>query len=110
VEWQSIGGGRIIAGKLDELRKALDEYYGALTMLKEGMSVRIPEKPDALKLLEKCEAFGIPLVAGGLLNQPHIWLLEVGVIRNERELRERLESLSASGGDNVAVSGQNTAY
>lgn len=97
------GGGRILAGKLKELEDALDEYYGAIAMQQEGMNVPIPEKPDALKLLEQCEVFGIPLVAGGLMSQPHVWLLEVGVIRRHRQIREMLESMEASGGDNAAI-------
>lgn len=93
------GGGRILAGKLKELEIALDEYYGAIAMQSEGMNVHIPDKPEALKLLEQCEVFGIPLVAGGLMSQPHIWLREVGVIRNQREIREMLESMNAGGDD-----------
>jgi hypothetical protein len=103
VDWTAIGGGRILAGKLKELENALDEYYGALAMQREGMSVQIPDKPEALKLLEQCEVFGIPLVAGGLMSQPHVWLLEVGVIRRHRQIREMLESMEASGGDNAAI-------
>ena len=76
------GGGRIVEGKLKELEDALLEYFGAMNMLQEGMSVPIPEKPVALEKYEQCLALGLPLVAGGLQSQPHIWLLEIGVIKN----------------------------
>jgi len=48
----------------------------------------MPEKPEALILLEQCEALNLPLVAGGLMDQPHIWLILVAVIREEKRLFE----------------------
>lgn len=87
------GGGRIVGGKLKELENALVEYYGAMNMLQEGMNVPIPEKPVALEKYEQCLALGLPLVAGGLQSQPHIWLLEVGVIRNV----QMIQALSTNG-------------
>jgi hypothetical protein len=71
-------------------------------MQMEGMNISIPEKPDALKLLEQCEAFDIPLVAGGLMNQPHLWLREVGTIMKFREVRQMLEEANTSGGEDVS--------
>ena len=42
--------------------------------------MEIPEKPEALLLWEKCQAIGVPLMSGGLVDQPHIWLEELAVI------------------------------
>ena len=50
------------------------------------MQIKIPEKPEALEKFEQCEALGLPLVAGGLQDQPHIWLMEIGVILNVRNV------------------------
>jgi hypothetical protein len=80
-------GGRYVGGKLKELEDALLEYFGALNMLQEGMKVDIPEKPEALEKYEQCLELGLPLVAGGLQDQPHIWLLEIGVIRNVLQIQ-----------------------
>ena len=44
------------------------------------------EKPEALVLLEQCEKLHIPLVSGGLLDQPHIWILEVGQVIETRDI------------------------
>jgi hypothetical protein len=81
-------GGRFVAGKLTELEEALIDYFGAQNMLTEGMVVDpMPEKPEALTKYEQCRDLGVPLVAGGLQDQPHIWLLEIGVIRNVLEIQ-----------------------
>jgi hypothetical protein len=79
-------GGSVVEGKLNELRVALQEYYGGLNELKVGLRKEPPEMPEALKLWKKCKKLGIPLVAGGVLEQPHIWLLEVGVVTEVEEL------------------------
>jgi hypothetical protein len=41
-------------------------------------------------LYEQCRDMGIPLVTGGLMDQPHIWLLEASVVKQETELLESL--------------------
>jgi hypothetical protein len=45
----------------------------------------VPEKPDALRLYDQCKSTGLPLVAGGLLDQPHIWLMEYEACDQERK-------------------------
>lgn len=90
---QQTSGGSLVAGKLQELEKALEEYYGARNELKEGIANISLDKPEALLKLEQCEMLGLPLVRGGLMDQPHIWLLEVGVVKNVREKFELLETL-----------------
>lgn len=81
-------GGSDLARGLDELRLALYDYYGALNEVKtlsesnpsSVATVKVPEKPEALVLWEECQALELPLVSGGLIDQPHIWLEEVHVV------------------------------
>lgn len=89
---RSIGGSRITGG-LEALRSALYDYYGAINELKTlseaqpnlASTVKIPQKPEALILWEQCQALGLPLVDGGLEDQPHIWIEEVAVIRDAQQ-------------------------
>ncbi|MCX6064853.1 MAG: hypothetical protein NT121_03750 [Chloroflexi bacterium] len=64
----------------------LEEYYGALAELKAGLNVPIPEQPEILQYVEMCEENNIPLIAGGLLDQPHIFLIEANIARAKREM------------------------
>jgi hypothetical protein len=54
----------------------------------------MPDKPEALEKLEQCEALGIPLVSGGVMDQPHIWLMEVGVVVKMRATFAMIEAAS----------------
>lgn len=42
----------------------------------------VAEKPYELKKYEQMKETGLPLVAGGVQDQPHIWLAMLGTIRN----------------------------
>jgi hypothetical protein len=56
-----------------------------LNQLRAGLEVAPEErfgKPDELKKYEQMKALGIPVLAGGVQDQPHIWLEMVGVIEN----------------------------
>ena len=80
-------GGSIIGGYLDELTQELRDYYGALNELKQGLTVKkIPERPEALKRYERCQSTGLPLLSGGLQDQPHIWLMEYDVVDNIKRI------------------------
>ena len=71
----------MIAEGLDKLETALHDYHGAINQLAEGLNVtEPPEKPEALALWEQCQALGLPLISGGVIEQPTIWLQEVSVI------------------------------
>jgi hypothetical protein len=82
-------GGSSVAQGIEALREALYEYYGAISELKMlsesqphlASTVKIPDKPEALVLWEKCQALNLPLVAGGLIDQPHLWLEEISIVR-----------------------------
>lgn len=79
-------GGSIVGERLELLAEALDEYYGLLNQVRTGLKLEEPlVKPEGLLLAEKIETLGLPLLAGGLLDQPHLWLLEYGVILQKRK-------------------------
>lgn len=54
--------------------------------------VKVPDKPNSLRRLEQCQALGTNLVEGGLLNQPHLWLLEVAVIKEVQTIYQLQQS------------------
>lgn len=74
------GGGRKIARGLEALEKELHSYYGVLNEIRMGINSKPPEKPEALVMWNQCQAIGLPLLSGGTMDQPHIWLQEVAVI------------------------------
>jgi len=51
----------------------------------------------ALIRYEQCEAMGIPLVQGGLLDQPHIWLMEYGIVKHALLIWEAMQSRPSEG-------------
>jgi len=83
-------GGRLIGGDLSKLREAISNYYGALSEIREGHKVPLPDKPEALYLYEQCKEMKMPLVTGALRDQPHIWMMEWRVCDNEVSLWETL--------------------
>jgi hypothetical protein len=87
-------GGRAVAAKLEALRNALYDYYGAINELKVLLesqphtlpNIVIPEKPEALKLWEQCNTMNLPLYDGGVMDQPHIWLEEWAIVKEVHDL------------------------
>lgn len=68
-----------------------------LNLLKAGLKVAPDErqdKPDELKKYEQMKALGLPVWAGGIQDQPHIWLEMVGVIENTIKLFEVMSRAS----------------
>lgn len=51
----------------------------------------MPYKPDILKSLEQCEAFGALPETGGIEDQSYIWLQAVAVCRNIRAIHKALK-------------------
>ena len=84
-------GGLILSEKLKELERALGEYYGAINEIKMKIRAKMPPKPEALVTYEKCKALGIPLVEGGVMNQPYIWLQELAVVIDQETLFDLIE-------------------
>ena len=89
MEWP--GGSRLAQG-LQELEDALGEYYGALNELKLGLVTKVPDKPQALIYVEQIDELGIPLVAGGVLDQPYIFMQEYKIVRHFQQIQAILEA------------------
>jgi hypothetical protein len=69
----------------------LRNYFGGLNEVKAGLP--FPEgleKPEELILYEQIKEMGVPLVSGGVLDQPHIWLIIYGVISSEMKIWESM--------------------
>lgn len=96
----SRGGGSTLAQKLNELREALGDYYGTLNELQLGLNVPVPEKPEAMIYYEQMEALGIPLVDGGVLDQPYIFMQEYKIVADFKKQQEliRLKAAANEGG------------
>jgi hypothetical protein len=58
--------------------------------IREGVSNTLPDKPEALFYYEMTKEMGIPLVAGGVRDQPHIWMMEYRICKNETTLWENI--------------------
>lgn len=61
------------------LKETLWDYYGQLN--EAALNIRIDskdrvEKPEALIRYEQIKDLGVPYVAGGLMDQPYLWLQE----------------------------------
>lgn len=83
-------GAELVEQKLEELRAELQNYFGLLNEImlmnavaKGSNSNKKPRKPEALWLYEQCKQTGLPLVSGGVLDQPHIWLQEYMICEQE---------------------------
>jgi len=62
------------------LRSTLYEFYGTLNEIAKGLKPSvIVEKPEALVLYEQIKSTGVLLCAGGLLEQPYIFMMEYAV-------------------------------
>lgn len=46
----------------------------------------MPSKPEAMVIYEQMQTLGVPLIGGGLLDQPHIFMQEMGVVRDKMEM------------------------
>jgi hypothetical protein len=69
-------GGRLLRDILETLRKELEDYFGSINELKQQLRKDLLPKPAALEWYELVKSTGLPLVEGGLLDQPHIWLFQ----------------------------------
>lgn len=80
----------------------MGEYYGTLNEVKLGLEVPMPEKPEAMILYEQCAEFGIPLVEGGIMDQPFIWLQEYKIVADFKKQMELFELLQAKAAEDSA--------
>ena len=83
-ETVTLTGDELVGLELDKLRNEIRNYLGALNEMLMGLKPDATiEKPEALVLYDKCKSMNLPLVAGGLMDQPHVWLLEFEVCEQE---------------------------
>ena len=62
------------------MRSTLYEYFGTLNEIAKGLKPTVVvEKPEALVLYEQIKSTGVLLCAGGLLEQPYIFMMEYAV-------------------------------
>lgn len=92
--WAELAGERIAA-----IRAEVDEYYGAMNEIQMG--VRSPNKapvaPDIVQTYRYLMKYRIPIVAGGLVDQPYLTSLYLEAAGSEIELMEHLRDLGAKG-------------
>jgi hypothetical protein len=55
-----------------------------------GQNIVIPELPEAVIYYQKMELTGLPVVEGGLINQPIIFMEEMRIVSETYELQKRL--------------------
>jgi hypothetical protein len=68
-------GGRHLRGIIEDNKQEIRDYFGAINLAKATSNFKkIPEKPAVLVYYEQCKALRVPLVAGGLMDQPYVWL------------------------------------
>jgi len=87
-------GGSLVGEILEETRSELREYFGAMNEVKAGIRSKIPYKPNRLRVYEATKDSGLPLLAGGLMDQPYIWIAIFEAISQEVVLYDTLESAS----------------
>lgn len=81
---------------MEKLEAEIQNYFGVLQELAvvsevaPGSTLEIPELPEAVIYYLKMKATGLPMVGGGLINQPHIFLEELKVVSEAYELQSRL--------------------
>jgi hypothetical protein len=82
---------------LELLRSTLYEFYGTLNEIAKGLKpAAIIEKPEALVLYEQIKSTGVLLCAGGLLDQPYIFMMEYAVCSEVDTVFSALRIRSAS--------------
>lgn len=60
-----------------------------------GLKVKVPPKPEELIRYEMVNEMKIPLVAGGVMDQPHIWLLQYAIVKDVMAIFEAIKIANA---------------
>jgi len=89
-------GGSLIGEILEETRTELREYFGAMNEIKAGIRSSMPYKPNRLRVYEAVKSSGLSLLAGGLMDQPYIWIAIFEAISQEVALYEALDNANRS--------------
>ncbi len=86
---------------LDELKEEIRNYYGFLNEAMVLKNNTLPRKPQALINYELVKKSPIPLIAGGIMDQPYIWSLQFEVIEAEVNLHETIKRVAAQNAGNI---------
>jgi hypothetical protein len=85
-------GYELITTHLGKLKKEIESYYNATNLVAlsppNAQVGTIPEKPDILICVEQIRSTGHLLMAGGLLNQPHIFMYEFEIASMLKDMLE----------------------
>jgi hypothetical protein len=64
--------------------------------VRAGIRSSVPYKPEKLKVYEATKESGLPLVSGGLMDQPYIWIAIFEVVNQEITLHDALDNASSA--------------
>jgi hypothetical protein len=85
-----------LSERLEELRKACENFFGALAEVRMNLRAEVPDKPVALMLTQQCVQLGLPLVQGAVLDQPYIWMMEYRICLDTEALFDAIRRASES--------------
>lgn len=82
---------------MQKLSDEIDEYRGGMNEIRLGArsAANLPDKPEALILYEQIKEMGIPLVDGGLVDQPHIFMEQYAVCASRIVFWDMIDRRSA---------------
>lgn len=60
----------------------------------QTLTGKFPDKPSYLVAYERVKMYGGRLVTGGLMEQPHLWLLEYETIDQMVKVQEHLDRVA----------------
>ena len=77
-------GGIVLQEELKALQMELENFYGQQAEIRSGLKLEDPVVAKPLELIryEMVKEFGLQVWEGGLMDQPHIWLLQYRVVDN----------------------------
>lgn len=90
---ETLSGGRGLGEILEDLQVDVANYLGMLNQLAAGLRLSVEERyemPPELRKFYQMEATHLSVWEGGLEDQPHIWLLMLGVLSNTVKTFEAL--------------------
>lgn len=83
-------GGTVLRGITEDLETRLENYLGSLNEIRLGLRQQSEEKPAELIVYEQIVELKQPLLEGGIMDQPHIWLMQYAICKNHIETWRRI--------------------
>lgn len=91
-------GGIILGELIEDLENRIDEYFGSVNEIRLGFRKVAADKPPELILYEQLIELQIPLIEGGLMDQPHIWIIQYATCKNRTAMwRSIMENAKPKG-------------